>query len=86
MTLDPKAPFPFEDILRQASRGVDHARRLGRAERGGMNHTVTTCGMSVITFLDATTAGLAVTHGHPVEPCITLSPRPGGNLLFNFIM
>jgi hypothetical protein len=86
VTIDAKAPFPLEELYRQARRGVDHARRLGRAERGGMNHTVTTCEMSVITFLDATTAGLAVTHGHPVEPCITLSPRLGGNLLFNFIM
>ena len=35
MTIDPKQPFPFDQLGRLTQRGVDHARRIKRAERGG---------------------------------------------------
>jgi hypothetical protein len=45
-----------------------------------------TCGEKFISFDGATTSRVVLSHGHPGVPCITLTPRPGGNLLYDFIM
>lgn len=37
MTTDPKQPFPFDELHRHGARGVDHARRIQRVERGGLS-------------------------------------------------